>query len=162
MPVKTITLKFVNPPKDNFKASIVGIDGARYTCKPEHIPLFRVGGTYTIETKEGTYNGKPYQTVLSATAVEATAPQRPSSTAATSAPVPCTPGTGGELRDEQIFVCALLKEAIRANLVPIDKDSLTSAIKHIRAGYRAGFGSNTFTASEAGHFTSDTPRIARG
>ncbi len=158
MPTTRMTIKYVNPPLEGkSRGTIKDADGNKMLVAPGQLHLFEPGRAYDIlYVKTG-----DWKTVQSATAVEAPPPGR-TPTAAPSAPAAGGTHGGGE-KDEQIFVCALLKEAIRAALVPIDKDALTMAIKHIRYAYRAGFGSNTFTAGEAaGGFTSGVYRQARG
>jgi hypothetical protein len=158
----TITIdRIEQKPKKSF---VHTTDGRKLGCFNDKIERFGIepNGSYEADIEMTDYGSliTKARRVAAATAIEAPAQQGRAPTAAPSTTQ--SHGAGGECRGEEIFVCALLKEAIRAGLVPIDKDALTIAIKHIRAGYRGGFGSNTFTTSEAGTFTSGAARIARG
>lgn len=153
MPSTIVTIKYVNPARDGYKPSIKGEDGSTFGCKEEKLSLFEKGRTYKIEYSERSFNGKTYRNVESAAPVEA------ANTSQTGAASPSTsmppPGNG---KEEQIFVCALLKEGIRSGQVKIEKASLWAATNLFKGLWRASFGNtNTFHASEAQH-----QRTARG
>jgi hypothetical protein len=153
MPSTTAVVKYVNPARDGYKPSIKTEDGQTYGCKEEKLSLFEKGRTYKIEYSERSFNGKVYRNVESAAPVEMGSMSQAGAASPSTSMLP--PGNG---KDEQIFVCALLKEGIRCGQVKIEKISLWEATNLFRGLWRASFGNaNTFTASEAQH-----PRTARG
>jgi hypothetical protein len=149
MPSTVAQIKYVNPARDGYKPSIKTEDGQTYGCKEEKLSLFEKGRTYKIEYSERSFNGKTYRNVESAAPVETGIPsQNPPQTGAASPGALATPPQSGN--SEQIFVCALLKEGIRSGHIKIEKASLWEATNLFRGLWRASFGTNTFTASDAG------------
>jgi hypothetical protein len=149
MPNIRMTVKYVNPPKaGKNRGSIKGADDSFLGVFADKLHLFEAGKTYDIEYLEQSVNGVVYKNVKSATAIEGG-----TTTAAASASIPreSNGGYGNVNKDEQIFVCALLKELIASGSIKYDKRELWEATNLLRGLWGATFGStNTFVASEAG------------
>lgn len=64
---ETITVQYVNPPKEGKKqGSVKTSDGRFFGVYPELLSAFPSAGTYEIEFKSRDFNGKQYHTVTSA------------------------------------------------------------------------------------------------
>jgi hypothetical protein len=154
MPKMTMTVKYVNQPKEGkTRGSIKGTDESFLGCPQNKLDLFAPGKTYDIEFTE---NGE-WKTVTSAKEIVADKPS-PAATAASP-----TPAGNGYYRPTapadslRMFVCANLTAMIRAGKVENTKEDLWATTQRLKAIYDHTFGDgNTFYASEAGQ------RAARG
>jgi hypothetical protein len=147
MPIMTMTVKYVNPPKaGKQRGSIKGTDDQILGVFADKLHLFEPGTTYEIDYSETESSGVTYRNVKSATAVAA-AP------ATTSAPVPAPHNTYRETSAndaKRMFVCANLSALIRAGEVKNDKASLWNATQLLCSLWDHTFGEGgTFRASEA-------------
>jgi hypothetical protein len=67
MPSSTLTVKYVNPPREGSKrGSIKTVDDEFYGVWPENIELFEPGVTYEVQYVERTTNGRTFRNVKSA------------------------------------------------------------------------------------------------
>lgn len=68
MPQATVTVRYVNPPKDGGKrGSIKTIDDEFYGVWPETFHLFEPGRTYHVEYSERTQDGRTFRNVKKVT-----------------------------------------------------------------------------------------------
>jgi hypothetical protein len=159
MPKETITVKYLNPPREGKKrGSIKTTDDRFFGVFPETIHLFNVGGTYEIEYTDGEYaNVKPgsvKQVASSAPLVPAVAPPPPRA------------GEGGEgealahvrtdyfrqthpIDAERMFVCSLLNAAIAKGLVTLDRKQLAETTLMLRGLWNYAFVANARDAQKA-------------
>src|SRR5712671_5264238 len=128
----TLTIAEIKfPAEGKARGNIIATDGRKFGCSREKFGLFQVGSTYDVEISDG-----QYQNVVNAKLVAAS-PQ--AQQAATTQPAngngtyrPAATGNGATAsanhghhdKDKQIFVCALLKEFIRAGKVDLEERSL--------------------------------------
>ncbi len=101
MPLATVTVKFINQPKEGKKEGSIRVqDDSFYGVPPALLAQFQQGGTYEVDYTTREWQGKTFKSVKSVKAVGA---------------APAAPGGGKGFAPKdpsEIWVCALLKEAI--------------------------------------------------
>lgn len=149
MPSLTMTIDRIEQPKEGKPSGkIIGTNGESIGAFQNKLGKFVPGRTYEIDYSTKEWNGRVFKNLEGATEVEASKVVQMPTPVATAAPY--------VNKDEQIFVCALLKELIAAGHVKYDKGELWEATKTLRGLWGATFGErSTFHASEAS-------RVARG
>ena len=147
MPIMTMTVKYVNPPKaGKQRGSIKGTDDQILGVFADKMHLFEPGSTYEIEYTETLSSGVIYRNVKSATTV-----------AAPAITTGAAPSSGFNTYREtsandakRMFVCANLSALIRAGEVKNDKAALWNATQLLCSLWDHTFGeAGTFRASEA-------------
>jgi hypothetical protein len=140
MPHVTLTIAEIRrPPGGKDRGNIIGIDGKKFGCFREKLPMFSIGSTYDIEVTDG-----QYQNVKSAKLIAAAT----SPTARQSAPTPQPNGNGngnGYYRPtspvdaERMFVTATLGAFIKAGKIEPELNKVATAITVLRQAYQRGF-----------------------
>ena len=140
MTTTTVTVKYVNPPKDGKKrGTIKTTDDQFIGVWADKIHLFEVGKTYEIELTETESNGVTYRNVKTVKMVAGPEP----------APVVTSKSSGGGYNNyremspkdaEGSFVCATLGALIRAGEVKNDKAQLWATTNMLRALWQHTFG----------------------
>lgn len=137
MGTSTVTVAYVNPPKEGRKTgSIKTIDGAFYDVYPEKLGLFEHNGIYEIEYSEREYNGRTYRTVTSV-AGKGMAPPRQGGGGRNNQYRPTAPQDA-----ERMYVCALLASGIRAGVLDLSTVAVASATNALRAAWAETFGAD--------------------
>ena len=131
MQTKQITAKYVNPAKSpRGPGSVKDEQGIYWKVWPDLLSRFQVGGTYTVGYKTEQHNGKDQFTVTQIQDVTGQQLSQPS--------VPSTNGHGDHSRDEQIYVCGIVNNAIAAGKVdPFSTDELVSITQAATDAFRA-------------------------
>lgn len=149
MQTATVTVRYVNPPKGKGPASIKDDKGTYWKFWTRDIPLdrFAVGQSYTVGYKSEPYNGQDQyyiQEVIEAGG-NSPAPQKPADngwthTDGNGSGATRTSGNGNGQRDEFIFVCGALNNALANGSVEMSVTSLVPAVQALRDTYRQTFG----------------------
>jgi hypothetical protein len=63
---ETITVQYVNPPKEGKKPSIKTTDGRYFNVDADALSAFAAGSTYEIESESWDFKGKTYHKIKSA------------------------------------------------------------------------------------------------
>ena len=133
---KIVTVSFVNQPKQagGKKGTIKTKDNEIYGVWADKLANFQQGKTYEIKYEESEYNGKQYKTVTNW--IEQTAP--PAGNGAGSQ----TNGNGSAYtaKDEQIFVCGALNNALAAGRVEATTVAMMAFVNAARETWRGTFG----------------------
>ena len=176
MPIQTMTIAFVNPPKiGKGRGSIKGTDGTQLGCFADKLHLFDQGQTYDVEFTETVSNGVTYRNVKTATLIapeprQPAAPVRsaaspPAQVPRTASPAPAPPSAAsGDINRqthpidaERMWVCATLTAFIKAGKVDLDPRSLGEATMMLRRLWQYSF------AAQGGTFGGETQqRQVRG
>jgi hypothetical protein len=158
MPTITMTIKLIEPPSaGKARGSIVGNCGTRLGIFAETARQFEPGRTYDIEYTETPYQGRTLKNVKSAVEVF----NQP----AAAEPAAASNGGSYKNKDQEIFVCAMLKSFIEAGKIELDPKELAAAASMFKRFHTWAFVENrevpidvnSFRASEA-----NGQRAARG
>jgi len=142
------------PAEGKARGNIITTDGREFGCFREKFGLFQVGGTFEVEISDG-----QYQNVVSAKLLSAATPTA-TQTFTSGAYRPSATGNGAAApaehdhydKDKQIFVCALLKEFIRAGKVELEERSLANAVNMLKRLHAYAFEANSgFVSGAARH-----------
>lgn len=143
MSTATITVKYVNAPKEGKKkGTIKTVDGQMYGVWADKLSSFQPNGVYEIEYTSEEWNGQTYHTVKSATSKGSAPPtafgRRP----------------GGNtyretsLRDaERMFVCSILNAFIQAGQVKSEPGVIEQHINMLRDVWHETFGADPTTSN---------------
>ena len=124
MQTAQVTVAYVNEPQKNPNyGSIKSADGIYYGVHKSKLHLFNKGQTYNIVY---TTNEKGYHSFK-----EFAAPTPSAS------PPPAHAANGS--RDEHIFVCGIVNNAIRAGTLTLGVAEIAHAIRVARSAYKSGF-----------------------
>lgn len=138
MTTATVTVKYVNHPKPGQKkGTIKAADGRIFGVWPDKLNQFQQNGTYEIDYDVEEWNGKTYMTVKVVRPVNQQQAQ----------PGHNSGGNGGggsayTAKDEQIFVCGALNNAIAARAVEPTTVSMMAFVNAARETWRGTFGQN--------------------
>jgi hypothetical protein len=145
MPNLTMTVKYVNPPKQGKqRGSIKGTDDQILGVFADKMHTFEPGQTYDIEYTETASNGVTYRNVKSATRIETAAAAASSMPAQSNNTYRETSPVDGK----RMFVCANLTALIRAGKVENDKASLWATTQLLANLWEHTFGeASTFRAT---------------
>lgn len=131
MPVATIVPKYVNPPAVGKKeGSLKLADGSFYGIPPAMLSQFQVDGTYSVEYKERTWQGKTFRSISAINS--SAAPSSPPST-----------GKYGQTDDataERIFCCGALNAFITAGKIEPSAANVVQAVKALRVAWAETLG----------------------
>jgi hypothetical protein len=148
MPKITLTVAEIKwPAEGKARGNIVTTDSRKFGCFREKFELFQVGGTYEVEITDGQYQNVVSAKMLSAATPTATqdftsGAYRHSATGNGAV----TPANHDHHdKDKQIFVCALLKEFIRAGKVELEERSLANAVNMLKRLHGYAFEANSGT-----------------
>jgi len=136
----TLTIAEIRRPGDGKdRGNIIGIDGKKFGCFREKLPMFSIGNTYDIEVSDGQYqNVKSAKLIAAATSPTADQP-------ASSTPQPNGNGSNGYYRPtspvdaERMFVTATLGAFIKAGKIEPELNKVANAITVLRQAYQRGF-----------------------
>jgi hypothetical protein len=134
----TIEVKYVNPPKNNPKASwsIKDALGAYWGFYPEKVGKPSPGDTITVEWSESNYQGKTYKNIEKILTV-GTAPDSNSSAPASSP----RPAQQDDRTPERIFVCGIINAAIHSGaLQPFNAGDIAAVGQAAQEAYAQLFG----------------------
>ena len=142
MPNATITVKYVNKPREGKKLGTIKTpDNQIYGVYPEKLGEFQENGIYDIEYRESQFpDGGSFKTITSA-AKKGEAP-RPMGRG------PMAPRETSMKDAERMFVCSLLNAAITSGKVDFTGAKLEAAVNGLR-----GVWANTFGLIEASEAT---------
>ncbi len=122
MALATVTVKFINQPKEGKKEGSIRVqDDSFYGVPPALLAQFQPGGTYEVEYTTREWQGKTFKSVKSAKAVGAAPAGFPGFT-----------GTGGHDKDTpmRIFICGAYNNAIQAGQLNIlNEDDCLKAVE---------------------------------
>lgn len=140
MPKATITIAFVNPPKEGAKSGTLKTKNNEiYGCWPDKLGHFAVGKTYEVEYTEREHNGKTYKNVTHGKEV-----QPPAQTTGTGNGGGYTRQPTSPVDAERMFVCGAINAAIQGGHLPIEGGAVEGAVNAMRQVWE-----KTFGASEA-------------
>jgi hypothetical protein len=136
MPTATVTVRWVNQPKEGRKlGSIKTDDNQLFGVWPETLGEFKPNGIYEIEYTERHFDdGKIYKTVKTV-APKGMAPPRPAGNRFSG------PRETSMKDAERMFVCSLLNAAIQSGKVEFSGAKLEAAVNGLRSVW-----ANTFAA----------------
>ena len=134
MQTAQVTVAYVNEPQKNPNyGSIKSADGIYYGVHKSKLHLFNKGQTYNIVY---TTNEKGYHSFKEFVGGPSLSVFVPASTN-----TPAAPGyaANGSNRDEHIFVCGVVNNAIRAGTLPLGVSEIAHAVRVARSAYKSGF-----------------------
>ena len=138
----TVTVDFVNPPKDGKKFGSIKTKELGYVSVwPDKLDNFKKGQKYTIQyetTDSGYHNFKAMaggdfpDSDLGDTGVAPPPLPKPNYQTAPSRPVDPTP--------ERIFVCGIVNSAVSSGRVELDRDAIIALVNEARSAWRETLG----------------------
>lgn len=133
MNTKQITVKYINQPKtERGPGSVKDNQGVYWKVWRDQLATFREGGTYTVGYTTEMYQGKEQYTVKEVQEVTGQVLTAPSI-----APTP-KPHTNGDNRDEHIFVCGIVNNAVAAGKIdPMSAADIAECTKAASSAYKA-------------------------
>lgn len=142
MPNASITVAYVNPPKEGQRSgSVKTRDGAYYTVAPDKLSQFQKNGIYDIEyTEETGRDGRVWKTITTATK---------------KGEAPATSGgaRGGGMREtsptdaERMFVCSMVNAAVSSGKIEFSAVAIAEAVNYMRQVWGGTFGQTKPTAT---------------
>lgn len=129
----TFTIQSIRPPKDGQKSGrITTTDGTILWLWAAKLGLIKEGATYEAQAEQnGTFTNLKTVKQISGPVVPFAAPAASQQPAATGAP---------SIKDEQIFVVALLKSLIESGELKNDKTAFWTTTQMLRGLYKHTFG----------------------
>lgn len=123
----SVTVRYKNPPKGRGPASIKDDKGNYWKFWTDKIPLekFTEGQTYSVGYETEDYQGKEQRTIVAVSMPQEQAP-------------PVTNGHKNGERDEFIFVCGVVNNAISAGKIdPMSASDIAAVKQAAKAAFHA-------------------------
>jgi hypothetical protein len=139
-----ITPKYINPPKENQRSGSVKDESGQYWgCPPNMLHQFQVGAPVTVFYSTRTVNGKTYHNIEAVVGAYNPPPQQQAPLPPRVVPPPAAghnggPSFGGEApeKQENIFICGVVNNAIAHQSYPLEASALTQLIQVARLAWR--------------------------